>query len=85
MYLSNHLGYVTTTLLDPDTADNNREQLVGGLQTSSVATGHPDLSRLIIYSMLTGLNLKNGVGMNNYVKIDTFVNTTTKVFHKVTV
>lgn len=34
--------------------------------------------------MITGLKLRNNLGMNNYVKIDTFINNT-RLFHKVKV
>lgn len=42
---------------------------VGGLQSSAIAAGLPSNSNLVMKSMISGLQLKNSVGSNNYVKI----------------
>jgi hypothetical protein len=46
---------------------------VGGLQSSTIASGLIALSKplddLVMKSMITGMQLKNSVGNNDYVKI----------------
>lgn len=78
MYDSKHIGYLTNALLASPT-NINRNQTVGGIQQSRLATNLTfPYNDLVVRSMISGLQLTNSVGNNNYVKVTPFfhVNTT---------
>lgn len=64
-----YLGYLTTQLqISPST--DSRNQTVGGIQKSSLASTLTfPYSQLEIKTMISGLQLSNSIGSNNNVKI----------------
>jgi hypothetical protein len=69
MYSFNHTGYLTNQLLASPTSES-RNQTVGGLQESSIASSmtYP-FTQLVFMSMISGIRLSNNIGNNDYVKI----------------
>lgn len=73
MYKTINLGYLTELLL----TNNNRTQVVGGKQTSSIGaiTNSTDLfDGLMIKSMIAGIKMSNSVGNNDHITITPYIN-----------
>jgi len=61
MYIFFNLGYLTSSLI---AGTGTRNQTVG-----NVSTDIPSASSVVIKSMISGMQLNNTVGKNNYIKV----------------
>lgn len=68
LYLFPHTGYFTNALIT-DPYDYDRNETVGGTQTSQVAAVAANTTALVVKPMIAGLELYNILGLNQQVRI----------------
>ena len=80
MYSFPNTGYLTDSLL---TGTGNRSQTVGGILSTTNCCSN-NQSAIWTMTAIAGLQLTNSVGLNDFVKAETYLNGGGQIYHNIT-